>query len=171
MPSNSKLFYWDACIFLAWLKNEKRPAGEMDGLTDLVDEVQKKNFHVITSVISITEILPERTGNDVAANFKKLFQRTNFRMIAVDERIATKASEIRDFYLKKAKIDKVESISLPDAIHLATAITFNVSIFHTFDGSHKKLGLLDLNGDVAGYPLVIKKPDSDQSNFFRELVT
>lgn len=171
MPSNSKLFYWDACIFLAWLKNEERSEGEMEGLTRLVEEVEKNKYPVITSVITITEILPKRSGKEVVAKFRKLFQRSNFRMINIDERIATKASKIRDHYLEKAKKEKINSIKLGDGIHLATAIIYNVSEFHTFDGSHKKPGLLGLNGDVAGYPLVIEKPNSNQITFDGELLT
>ena len=163
MPNNlKKLLYWDACIFLAWLKNEERAEGEMPGLLSLAQEVEKENFSVITSVITITEILPACSGEEVVTEFKKLFQRSNFRMVNVDERIATKASEIRDHYVGKAKREKVASIKLADSFHLATAITLGVSRFHTFDGSHEKQGLLDLNGNVAGHPLVIEKPHTAQ---------
>ncbi len=165
MPNNPKLLYWDSCIFLAWLKDEKRPGDEMAGLASIAREVEKKNFSVITSVITIAEILTGRSGEEVVADFRKLFQRSNFQLINVDERIATKGSEIRNHYIEKAKREKVPSIRFADSLHLATAITSGASRFHTFDGSHEKRGLLDLNGDVAGYPLVIEKPGTAQKEF------
>ena len=165
MPSNPRLLYWDSCIFLAWLKDEERAEGEMAGLISIVREVEKKNFSVITSVITIAEILTGRSGEGVVTEFRKLFQRSNFQMINVDERIAAKASEIRKHYIEKAEREKGSSIRFADSLHLATAITLEVSRFHTFDGSHEKRGLLDLNGDVAGYPLVIEKPGTAQKEF------
>ena len=165
MPNNPKLLYWDSCIFLAWLKDESRPGDEMAGLGSIAREIEKKNFSVITSVITIAEILTGRSSEEVVTEFGKLFQRSNFQMINVDERIATKASEIRNHYIEKAKREKGSSIRFADSLHLATAITSRVSRFHTFDGSHEKRGLLDLNGDVAGYPLVIEKPDTAQKEF------
>lgn len=165
MPNNPKLLYWDSCIFLAWLKDEDRPEGEMAGLASIAREVEKKNFSVITSVITIAEILTGRSGEEVVAEFRKLFQRSNFQLMNVDERIAAKASEIRNHYIEEAKREEVSSIRFADSLHLATAITSRVSRFHTFDGSHEKRGLLDLNGDVAGYPLVIEKPGTAQKEF------
>jgi len=165
MPNNPKLLYWDSCIFLAWLKDEGRPGGEMAGLASIAREVEKKNFSVITSVITIAEILTGRSGEEVVAEFRKLLQRSNFQLINVDERIAAKASEIRNHYIEKAKREKVSSIRFADSLHLATAIISGVSRFHTFDGSHEKRGLLDLNGNVAGHPLVIEKPGTAQKEF------
>lgn len=165
MPNNPKLLYWDSCIFLAWLKDEDRPEGEMAGLGSIAREVEKKKFSVITSVITIAEILTGRSGEEVVAEFRKLFQRSNFQMVNVDERIAAKASEIRNHYVEKAKSEEGPSIRFADSLHLATAITSGVSRFHTFDGSHEKRGLLDLSGDVAGYPLVIEKPGTAQKEF------
>ncbi|MCY3986249.1 MAG: hypothetical protein OXF23_04295, partial [Candidatus Dadabacteria bacterium] len=103
MPNKPKLLYWDSCIFLAWLKDEKRAEGEMSGLISVIREIEKKKFSVTTSVITITEVLPVSSGPQVVMNFKKLFQRSNFQMINVDERVASKASEIRNHYVKEAK--------------------------------------------------------------------
>ncbi len=59
----------------------------MAGLASIAREVEKKNFSVITSVITIAEILTGRSGEEVVAEFRKLLQRSNFQLINVDERI------------------------------------------------------------------------------------
>jgi len=67
------------------------------------------------------------------------------------------AGELRDFYQNKGN---VKPLSLPDAIHLATAIIYNVEAFYTFDekGNAKFCGLIPLSGNVAGHNLQICKP-------------
>lgn len=36
MAGDSPLYYWDTCLFLAWIKDEERPTGEMDGVAKLL---------------------------------------------------------------------------------------------------------------------------------------
>ena len=129
------------------------------GTKDLSRRIDTVDVQVLPIIFRLTE------SEEVVADFRKLFQRSNFQMINVDERIAAKASEIRNHYIEKAKREKGSSIRFADSLHLATAITSGASRFHTFDGSHDKRGLLDLNGDVAGYPLVIEKPGTAQKEF------
>ena len=129
------------------------------GTKDLSRRIDAVDVQVLPIIFRLTE------SEEVVADFRKLFQRSNFQMINVDERIAAKASEIRNHYIEKAKREKGPSIRFADSLHLATAITSGASRFHTFDGSHEKRGLLDLNGDVAGYPLVIEKPGTAQKEF------
>ena len=162
MPSDPKVIYWDTCIFLAWLKGENRPEGEMADLMNVVREIDKKNFHLVTSVITKAEILFNRSGEGVATKFNDLFKRSNIKMINVDERIATKASEIREYYIEKSIREGKPSLGFADVLHLATAVTLNAFAFHTFDGGNRKRGLLELSGDVAGFPLTIEKPHAGQ---------
>jgi len=66
-------------------------------------------------------------------------------------RIADRASVIREKH----------KIKTPDAIHLATAILYDVDEMQTMDGWHedgKRDGLLALSGNVAEYKLLITQP-------------
>ena len=53
MPGPSTLYYWDTCLFLAWLKDEERKVGEMDGVREktTVGRVLLITYHarIITS--------------------------------------------------------------------------------------------------------------------------
>src|SRR4030042_1515648 len=51
-----RIIYWDSCIFLAWLKDEKRPNHEMDGIYECVREVEIGKTRLITSVITKIEV-------------------------------------------------------------------------------------------------------------------
>lgn len=33
--------YWDTCVFLAWIKDEKRAPGEMEGIAEQAPEVDR----------------------------------------------------------------------------------------------------------------------------------
>ena len=63
-------YYWDACLFIAWLKDEKRKPGEMEGLAEVVSMIDRKDVVLITSVVSKTEVL-ESTLIKNAINFLK----------------------------------------------------------------------------------------------------
>lgn len=58
------------------------------------------------------------------------------------------------------------TLTVPDSLHLATAILYRATEFHTFDENDKPkqnaLGLLPLSGDVAGHKLKICKPEAKQ---------
>jgi hypothetical protein len=60
-----------------------------------------------------------------------------------------------------------KTLSVPDAIHLATAIQYRVDEFHTFDGegNSRYLGLLPLSGNVGGHKLTICKPKARNPQF------
>ena len=167
MTSDSRIIYWDTCIFLAWLKNEKRPGVEMAGLVSIAHEITKGNFHLITSVTTMAEVLFNRSGKGIADRFKNLFKQSNVDAINIDERIATKAGEIREYYIEASKKDGKPALGFADALHLATAIVQEATVFHTFDDSDKNhRGLLGLNNNVAGHPLVIEKPSTNQGVFY-----
>ena len=49
--------YWDACIFIAWITDERVPprqAGEMEGLAEIVDEIDRGLSTLVTSAITLT---------------------------------------------------------------------------------------------------------------------
>lgn len=80
--------------------------------------------------------------------------------VGMDNKVAQMAHDIRDHYAQRASANGGKILSVPDAIHLATAIIYRVDEFHTFDevGRSKTLGLMPLSGDVAGHGLKICKP-------------
>ncbi|MGR3311228.1 MAG: type II toxin-antitoxin system VapC family toxin [Candidatus Brocadiales bacterium] len=148
-------YYWDANVFIAHIKDEKSPLrsqGETSGLREIVNEIDEDKANLVSSVIVNTEILPGDLTKEQKERYNSIFKRPNIVLINVHTNVANKASEIRDYYRQRTV-----SILTPDAIHLATALLIDVDIFHTFDDK-----LLNLDGNVMGENLKIRKPASQQ---------
>ena len=161
MRRGKPIIYWDTSVFLAWIKDEKRRNNEMDGVNDVANKIHKDHVILLTSTITTAEIL-ESTLTEVAKQrLTDLFKRKNFQQVAADGRVMKLSHEIRDYYQQRKDIDQLPTVTTPDAIHLATAIIYAASEFHTFDENNelrKRRALLPLNGNVAGYHLIICKP-------------
>jgi predicted nucleic acid-binding protein len=150
MLGNTPIYYWDACLFLAWLKDEERKAGEMDGVREVIERSKRREARIITSVLTSVEVLSAKMPTGMDTLFKGMMKRVN--QISMDIKVANLAHDIRNEYVKSGG----KTVSTPDAIHLSTAILYRATEFHTFDsdGSRGSLGLLQLTGDVAGNKLI-----------------
>jgi predicted nucleic acid-binding protein len=146
MPGADPLYYWDTCLFLAWLKDEDRQSGEMDGVREVIERQQRRDCRIMTSVLTGVEVLQSKIPAGVDRLFNGLMRRLN--RVGIETKIAQLAHDIRDHYAKEGR-----SIKTPDALHLATAIIHRADEFHTFDTQ-----LIGLSGNVAGHRLVICKP-------------
>lgn len=167
MKAAKRLIYWDTCIFLAWLKNEPNERGIVEGMEETARDVDNNKIHLVTSVVTITEVLQGRLTPVQSKLFQAFFGRKNVHRVNLDIRIATLSHEIRDYYDQQGTV-----LSTPDSQHLATAIINNVDEFHTLDGAGKKKKgkLIPLSGNIAGkYNLRICEPYSKQGNLLTGL--
>jgi predicted nucleic acid-binding protein len=160
MAGANPLYYWDTCLFLAWLNDEERKAGEMDGVREVIARHKRREVRLVTSVLTRVEVLQARIPAGVGTSFTDLLKRMT--QLGIDTKVASLAHDLREHYVINAATYGGKTLSTPDAIHLATAIHYRVDEFHTFDngGSGKHLGLLPLSGDVGGHRLKICKPES-----------
>ena len=135
----------------------------MDGVRELTHRIERNQISICTSAITFTEV----TANKLVAAagtidmFNSLMQRQSTSRIAVDTRVAKLARDLRDHYSVRTDITpNSKMLSVPDAIHLATALLYKAKKFFTFDRRHKNgsLGLLPLNGDRGVPGLVIENP-------------
>lgn len=145
--------------------NEARPNGEMNGVIEVAEKIQSNQAILITSDYLDVELLPASLTPAAQETLERFFRRRNAQKKRIDSRVTALAREIRDYYQQRrnAGIDRQRTISGGDSLHLATAILYNATQFHTFDeGDKDGRSLLDLNGDVAGRPLVICRPPFTQ---------
>lgn len=160
MAGASPAYYWDTCLFLAWLHDEQRKSGEMDGVREIIARHKRRDVKLVTSTLTQVEVLQSKIPVGVGTAFTDLLKRMT--RISVDTKVASMAHDLRDHYASAAASTGAKTLSTPDAIHLATAILYRVDEFHTFDaeGSSKSLGLIPLSGNVGGHRLTICKPEA-----------
>lgn len=157
------IYYWDTCIFIAWLKEERVVRGLLDGIDEIKSKIDNKEATLVTSVITLTEIGQTFITDDKYSLFRGLFKRPNIIAYNIDEDIATLAGKLRKHY-NNTNLHKLRT---PDAIHLATAMILKANEINTTDGSGKKSGLLDYHGQVIdNYEFRILVPQPKQSTIF-----
>jgi predicted nucleic acid-binding protein len=163
---DNPVIYWDTCVFFAWIKQETFWSEEITkGIEQTIEQVYAKRAVLMTSVVTLTEVLQSQMTVEDKEKYQKAFGHPQLQLMDADRRIAAKAAFIREFYdtrVIEAGIVKSGSImSLGDALHLATAIHYGVDEFQTLDGGgrrKRRIDLLKLNGSVAGSRLVIVQP-------------
>jgi predicted nucleic acid-binding protein len=161
MSTGKKIIYWDTCIFLAWLQDERREIGVMEGIEESVRKIHSNELTLLTSQMTNIEVLESRLNLESKKKWKDVFNRRNCQMVDVNPKVGEKAQFIRDYYDQQNI-----KLSTPDSIHLATAIIYKAEEFHTLDGSGKKRNgdLIPLNGNVAGHKLKICVPYAEQGS-------
>ncbi len=161
MSIGKKIIAWDSCVFLAWLQDERREPGVMEGIEEMVRKINGGEIILLTSQMTNIEVLQSRLSPEAQKKWKEIFNRRNCQIMDINPRIGEKASFIRDHYDQKGI-----RLSSPDSIQLATAVIYNAEEFHTFDGSGKKKKgyLLPLDGNVAGHKLKICVPYAEQGS-------
>src|ERR1035438_6011711 len=162
----ARRIYWDTCVFLAWIKQETVwPEEVTKGIEQTIELAKSKQVVIATSALTIAEALATQVTLEQKQRFRHIFSVSYLQLIDLDRRISEKASVIRDYYdtrqFKAGVYQSGSSMAMGDAIHLATAIHFNMDEFQTLDGAGKRprrTDILNLDGDVAGSRLNIKRP-------------
>lgn len=166
MATGKPRFYWDTAPLIAWITNEKRDdPSEMDGLAEVVEMVERGAAVLMTSVLWRAEVLDLNLSKPQRKRLEETFDGRSFIELSIDGRILDLASEIRTVQRSSKKKDVLKNIRTPDAIHLATAIQYEATEFHTFDGKRSGAnpgGLLTLDGNVGGHRLKICVPHANQ---------
>ena len=151
---------------MAWLNNEQRPAGEMEGVAQSLYKIESGISNLVASSLIRGEVRMDRLPTDFAREtFTGFLRRSNVEVPDAGQQIKQFAGELCDFYDKqKAVVGSGRSLCMPDAIHLATSIIYKAKAFYTFDekGTTRCLGLIPLSGNVAGHKLTICKPPNTQ---------
>ena len=159
-------FYWDTAPLIAWITDEKRadPA-EMAGLAEVIDMVDRGKATLMTSVLWRAEVLNAAITTAQKKRLEAAFDGRSIIELEIGSRIMRLTGEIRSFHSISKKKDAMKNIRVPDAIHLATAIHYEATEFHTFDGVRSginKGGLLTLDGNVGGHRLRVCAPKAEQ---------
>ncbi|MCK4632507.1 MAG: type II toxin-antitoxin system VapC family toxin [candidate division Zixibacteria bacterium] len=169
MPTKVPLVYLDSCIFIAWLKNEQRKnSEETKGVKEVMHLIDNNKVRMITSALTRAEVLQCTLSTGTQRDFDNVLRRRNVMVANTDHHTWALTHDLRDHYQNIKVQENLPTLSVPDAIHLATAIQYEVDTFYTFDENDKpgkSRALIPLDGNVAGYDLKVKKPLGDPDLF------
>lgn len=161
-----EIIYWDSCIFLAHYKQESnKPVNALNHIRQMETLVIKGELKMVTSSISYIEVLDQHLEEEQIVHFKKLMSNKvkHTTVLDPDLGIMEQARELRSRVMRTEILGKKRSFSVPDAIHIATAIRSRADFFYTFDGmkptadNEKWWKLLDLKEVIS--EVNIMQPD------------
>ena len=164
--AGSLRFYWDAAPLVAWITDERRSdPSEMSGLAEVVEMVERGQAILMTSVLWRAEVLDLGMTASQKRRLESAFDGQTVIELGIDGQVMDLAAYIRTHQRATKKKDTIKNVRTPDAIHLASAIHYGATEFHTFDGARQggnPGGLLTLDGNVAGHRLKICTPRAIQ---------
>jgi predicted nucleic acid-binding protein len=155
-----KFRYWDSVVILGFLKEEP---DKIDVCRQLLHEAQNGNFKIVTSAISLTEVVHlrhmQRLNPETESKIKAFFEHEFIIVRAVDRRTAEKARELMWRYHD-------QKLKHADAVHAATASLANVDVLNSYDDD-----LLNLHDQIPcenGNLLHIARPVVSQTKLFSD---
>ncbi|MEL7645362.1 MAG: PIN domain-containing protein [Anaerolineaceae bacterium] len=155
--SGKEAIFWDSCVFIAYAKNENRSdSSDIAGIEYLVQSIDMNQYVLVTSVVTIPEVLEKSTGSKAYNIFLDILKKPNLLLVDITRYIAEIAHEIRNEYC----FENGQRLTTPDSLQIAAALNYKCSAFYTFDGcSTKGNGLLQLHDQIKNsYGLEILKP-------------
>ncbi|MCB2263066.1 MAG: PIN domain-containing protein [Candidatus Thiosymbion ectosymbiont of Robbea hypermnestra] len=163
MSGNRDIIYWDSCVFYALIKAEDHRDGELEGIRQTQRSFDAGEIVLITSAITLVEVLPFKLTDGQRLLFEGISKRSNFSWVDASPPVAKLAVELRNKYIKP-RGDKEVWLSTPDAIHIASAIAHKSDRMITLDGNDKpsrqELGILKIAEDLKrDYDLIVSRPD------------
>lgn len=149
-PTEVKHYYWDTCVFVAFLNDERQAfQHHIDHIGQFLDDASAGRVTIYCSTITIAEITRAsliRRGSNTFEDFVRDFG-DQVVQITPDPRAMRLASHLRSLSYTKAGASR--TLQTPDAIHLATALQLtdsygvDLTAFHSFD-----------KGNRGGIPIV-----------------
>lgn len=134
--------YMDTCVFLAWLKNE---AGRVDIIAQLFDDAHLGNIKVLTSTLTIAEVLNlQGAKSPIPVN-----QREAVRGLFRNEWIVPKGLSRKVAELSQELV-WAHGVKPKDGVHVATALIWGVEQLYTYDTD-----LLDLKSVATSFGRVV----------------
>lgn len=129
----AELRYWDANAFLAYFQEEK---GRVDSCEAVLEEAEKGKILIVTSALTLSEVLALRGKNRLPPNPEMKTKVIDFfknEYIAVQNVTREIAELSRDLVWDSG-------IKPKDALHVASAMAAEVTVFETYDGPLRRKG-------------------------------
>lgn len=183
MADELPIYYWDTCLFLEHLREERQVPTKKRAIQRILAENKDKQNRIMTSVLTHSEAIPKKITlieAEKEALYWSYFDGQYFLDVEISRQIINLSREIKDYYFKEAdpKLGlSYQMLGTGDAIHIATAIVYGATEFHTRDKrpSHGnvpilRLAAMALNGKIAGkWDLKIVDPEDEQADLLDQV--
>lgn len=143
MNTNPKTVCWETNCFIARFNNE---SNRIEVCEAILDAAKRGEVTLYTSYLTMCEWakIKGEYASEAEDKIVEFLKNPYINLVAIDLRISRITRDlVRDY-----KLD------VRDAIHLATAISLKVDVFHTYDNDD----LLKLNGKIPEVKVVICEP-------------
>ena len=134
---------WDSCIVLGYLSGQKDIKSNCD---QIIQQAQRGDLEIVVSTIVSAEVayLPGLSPLDSELKIQEFFSRNYVIMAAFDISLTKTVRRL---------IREHKRLKPSDAIHIATALQWQIPIIETTDPD-----LLNLSGKEGNPPLIIRRP-------------
>lgn len=171
--------YWDTNVFIYHIRSRAPTGYDLDGINYWRDKADRGEALIVTSSITLVEVMEGKLTPEQMSRFEA-FMRYPVESKDAHVGVMRKAGELRDYYYQiwanrpkskkelraeaQAKLagqpEKYQSLCTADAIHIATALIYGCSEFHTYDGRRKKecIALVGLALPAADAGMLITRP-------------
>jgi predicted nucleic acid-binding protein len=141
--SKNTSYFWDSCIFLAWLHNEARDNGNLESIGQFLEEAKSGLITIYSSTLIYAEVAGNIEKKGERKNISQVFAAIEGSVVCVSPndiimRIAALLRSVK--YVKNGSERKPgeRPLGTVDAIMLATAIYVEgtgekLTEFHTYD--------------------------------------
>lgn len=151
--------YWDSDCFLGWLKGEP---DKIEACKGVVAAAEKGEVLIVTSALTVAEVVKLKHKPPIPIEHSEKVRNFFARHDLIEVRDVNRylAEDARELVWEN------QGVKPKDAIHLATAMKFDITIFDTFD-----VDLIKLDGKLGNPPMRIGKPNilyQEQEEMFPE---
>lgn len=153
--SSPKRIYWDACVWIALIKQEsiEKPDGSVEKryarCREIIAMAEKGKVEIVTSAFTIAEVCKSSDVKESGVdNLPTFFDHSYILLVPLDKSVGVKAQTMQTSGLAGLKP--------PDAVHLASAHRARVDEMHSYDEALIKLSETITGQD--GKPMRICKP-------------
>lgn len=162
MATSVKRVCWDACAWIAVIRQERLPNEDRNAMgREVLAAADRGQVEIVTSALNLSEVCktkcsPQNTQDNRGVGERRLaeyFEREDVLMLNVDRFVGVTA--------RRLMLQQLPGLRPADAVHVATALVADAVELHTFDDK-----LLKLNGRIQrdnGKPLVICKPHIEKA--------
>lgn len=144
-----RIIYWDSDVFLRLINNDgSNPLLENQGCQDVWAACEKGITHIVTSTLTITEVLYKKGTPKLDPKFRPLLNNFFLQNFISLKPLTREIAELaRDVVWDS-------NIKPKDAIQVATCAYFKIREMHSFDENLVGKKSIDING----FSIIISNP-------------